>query len=114
MVTLQFENPNGLILWGLAMEDVCTFYGRLAYFMAVWLILWPFGLFYGRLAYFMAIGYIFWTFGLFFPVLVYCTKKTLATLVRTTQRAGNGGCCCGGLKATASSSAAKEMSNLKL
>jgi hypothetical protein len=28
-----------------------------------------------------AIWYIFWSFGLFFPVLVFCTKKNLATLV---------------------------------
>jgi hypothetical protein len=28
----------------------------------------------------MAIWYILWSFGIFFPVLVFCTKKNLATL----------------------------------
>jgi hypothetical protein len=28
------------------------------YFMAIWYILWPFGIFYGHLVYFMAIWYI--------------------------------------------------------
>jgi hypothetical protein len=28
----------------------------------------------------MAIWYILWSFGTFFPVLVFCTKKNLATL----------------------------------
>jgi hypothetical protein len=27
------------------MEDVGIFYGRLVYFMAIWYILWPFGIF---------------------------------------------------------------------
>jgi hypothetical protein len=44
-------------------------------------ILRPFGLFYGNLKHFMAIGYILWSFGIFFPVLVFCTKKNLATLL---------------------------------
>jgi hypothetical protein len=38
------------------------------YFMAIWSILWPFGIFYGHLVY-------------IFPVLVCCTKENLATLV---------------------------------
>jgi hypothetical protein len=29
---------------GLAMEDVGIFYGHLVYFMAIWYILWPFGI----------------------------------------------------------------------
>jgi hypothetical protein len=46
-----------------------------------WYILWPFGLFYGHWKYFMAIRYILWYFGIFFPVLVFWTKKNLASLV---------------------------------
>jgi hypothetical protein len=32
--------------------------------MAIWYILWPFGIFYGHLVYFMAIWYIFSRFGM--------------------------------------------------
>jgi hypothetical protein len=35
------------------------------------------------LVYFVAIWYIIWLFGIFLPVLVCCTKKNLATLVET-------------------------------
>jgi hypothetical protein len=35
---------------------------------------------YGHWKYFMAIWYILWWFGIFFPVLVCYTKKNLATL----------------------------------
>jgi hypothetical protein len=42
-------------------------------FMAVWNILRTFGIFYEILVHFVLIWYIF-------PVLVYCTKKNLATL----------------------------------
>jgi hypothetical protein len=45
-------------------------------------ILWPFDIFYGQLANFMAIRNILWSFGIFFLVLVCCTKKNLATLIR--------------------------------
>jgi hypothetical protein len=31
----------------------------------------------------MAIYYILWSFGIFFSVLVYCTKNNLATLLRS-------------------------------
>jgi phosphotransferase system glucose/maltose/N-acetylglucosamine-specific IIC component len=48
------------------MEDVGIFYGPLANFTANWYILLLFG--------------IFWSFGVCFPVLVYFTKKNLATL----------------------------------
>jgi hypothetical protein len=50
------------------MEDVCIFDGQLVYFMV-------------NLVYLLAIWYIKWLFGIFFPVLVYCTKKNMATLV---------------------------------
>jgi hypothetical protein len=44
-------------------------------------VLWPFGIFYGQLVNSMAIWYILWSFGKFFLVLVFCTKKNLATLL---------------------------------
>jgi hypothetical protein len=47
------------------------FYGHLVYFMAIWYILWPFGIFYGHLVYFMAISYILWPFRIFYGHLVY-------------------------------------------
>jgi uncharacterized membrane protein YiaA len=50
-----------------------------------WSILRPFGLFYGYLVYFVTLWYIFSLFGTFFPVLVYCTMKNLATLVRVVR-----------------------------
>jgi hypothetical protein len=31
----------------------------------------------------MAIWYILWSFGIFFPVLVFCTEKNPATLSQT-------------------------------
>jgi hypothetical protein len=34
----------------------------------------------------MAICYILWSFGIFLPILVFCTKKNLATLVVDTKR----------------------------
>jgi hypothetical protein len=43
----------------------------LVYFMAIWYILWLYGIFYGHLVYFMAIWYILWLFGIFFGHLVY-------------------------------------------
>jgi hypothetical protein len=51
------------------------------YFMAIWYILWSFGIFCGHLVYFEVIWYILGSFGIFFPVLVSCTKKNLATLI---------------------------------
>jgi hypothetical protein len=66
---------------GLSTEDFGIFYGHLAYFMAIWYILWPFGIFYGHLVYFMAIWYILWQLGIFFPVLECCTLKNLATVL---------------------------------
>jgi hypothetical protein len=48
------------------MEDVGTFYGHLVHFTAFCYILWTFGRICGNLVY--------------FHVLVFCTKKNLATL----------------------------------
>jgi hypothetical protein len=50
----------------------------LHYFMAIMNIVMQFGIFYGHVA-------KRWQVGLFPPVLVYCVKKNLATLVRTPQ-----------------------------
>jgi hypothetical protein len=49
------------------MEDVGIFYGHLVHFTVFCYILWTF-------SNFVVIGYIF-------PVLVFCTKKNLATMV---------------------------------
>jgi hypothetical protein len=59
------------------------FCGHLLYFMVIWNILWSFGIFCGHLVYLMAMWNILWAFGIFvvFPFLVCCTKKNLATLV---------------------------------
>jgi hypothetical protein len=43
------------------------------------------GIFDGHSVYFVAIWYIFWQFGINFPVLVFCTKKNLPPLPRSTQ-----------------------------
>jgi hypothetical protein len=59
--------------------------------MAIKSILLPFCIFCCHLVYLTAILYILWTFdipilwlfGKFFPVLVRCTKKSLATLIVT-------------------------------
>jgi hypothetical protein len=48
----------------------------LIYFRSFWNILWTFGIFYYHLVLFVFIWYIF-------PVLLSCTKKNLATLLRT-------------------------------
>jgi hypothetical protein len=42
----------------------------LVYFIAIWYILWPFGIFCGHLVYFVAIWYILWPFGIFCGHLV--------------------------------------------
>jgi hypothetical protein len=52
------------------MEDFDIFFGHSVYFKPIWYILWPFGTFYGHLV--------------FFPILVCCTRKTLATLVTSS------------------------------
>jgi hypothetical protein len=46
----------------------------LVYCMAIWFIVWPFGIFCRHLVYLMVIWHIF-------PDLVCCTKKNLATSV---------------------------------
>jgi hypothetical protein len=53
MVCFQTKNPKfGLILEGLAMENLGIFYDHLVYFTAIGNMLWPFGVFCGHLVYF--------------------------------------------------------------
>jgi hypothetical protein len=53
------------------MEDDGLFYSHLVYFTAIWHILWPF--------------YIFFVLWYIFPLLVYCKKKDLATLLESSD-----------------------------
>jgi hypothetical protein len=67
MAYFQTRNPNlGKFSRGRAMVDVGIFSGHLVNFNDIWYILWPLGISYGYLVH--------------FPVLVWCTKKNLATL----------------------------------
>jgi hypothetical protein len=43
---------------------------HLVYYMAIWYIIWPFGILYGHLVYYMAIWYIWCSFGIFYPHVV--------------------------------------------
>jgi hypothetical protein len=61
------KSQFGLILEGLAMDNLGIFYDNLVYFKAVENILWPFGIFCGNLVYFPP----FWYFG----------QRNLATLL---------------------------------
>jgi hypothetical protein len=45
---------------------------------------WPFGQFSCHLEYFMALWYILWSFGIFSPVLVHFTTKKSGTLAEKT------------------------------
>jgi hypothetical protein len=58
----------------------------LVYFMTFWYFM---ANFYNKLkviiCYNLDICYIVWSFGIYFPVLVYCTKKNLATLMLTCK-----------------------------
>jgi hypothetical protein len=51
--------PIWVILEGLAMEDVGTFYGHLVYFVVIWYILLPFGKFYGYLLTFSSLVFFY-------------------------------------------------------
>jgi hypothetical protein len=64
MVCFQTKNPNLGKFWR-AFE-----WKMLVYFMAIWNILWPFGIIYGHLEYFMAIWYNLWPFGIIYGHLV--------------------------------------------
>jgi hypothetical protein len=65
MVHFQTKNPN-LGKFGRVLQ-----LNVLVYLMAIWYILWTFGIFYGHLVYFMDIWYILWAFGIFYEHLVY-------------------------------------------
>jgi hypothetical protein len=67
MVCFQTKNPNlGKFLEGLAMEEDGISYRHLVYFRVFCYMSWTFGTVRGNLV--------------FFPILVFCTKKNLATL----------------------------------
>jgi hypothetical protein len=65
MVYFQTENPT--------LGKLCRFmqWKMLVYFMAIWYILWPFGIFYSTLVYVTANWYILWPIGIFYGNLVY-------------------------------------------
>jgi hypothetical protein len=65
------KSKFGLILEGLVMEEVAMFYGLLVHFTVFRYILWTFGVVRGTLVY--------------FSVLVFRTKKNLATLCPMTK-----------------------------
>jgi hypothetical protein len=63
------KNPNFGILWkaDLGMESFGTLHGNLAHFVIIWYVVWHF-------QHFAAVWSIL-------PILVYCTKENLATLI---------------------------------
>jgi hypothetical protein len=72
MVCFQTKNPNLGKFWR-ALD-----WKMFIYFVAIWNILWRFGIVYEHLVHFVFIWYII-------TVLVSCTNKNLATLLRTVQ-----------------------------
>jgi hypothetical protein len=56
----------------------------LVYFMATW----PTYLLYRTFGTFLAIWYLLWLFVMYFPVLVFCIKKNLATLIQSCRLFG--------------------------
>jgi hypothetical protein len=64
MACFQTKNPN----LGKFCRDLQ--WKMLIYFMAIWYILWLFGIFCGYVVYFVAIWYILWLFGIFCGYLV--------------------------------------------
>jgi hypothetical protein len=85
MVSFQTKNLNLGKFWRVLEWKI------LLYFMAVWSVLWSFGILCGHLVYFIVIWYILWSFGKFSTVLVRCTKKNLATLQQRCVLADFGG-----------------------
>jgi hypothetical protein len=65
MVYFQTKYPNVSKFWRVKQWKMSV------YFMAIWYILWPFGIFYDHLVYVMAFWYILWPFGIFYGLLVY-------------------------------------------
>jgi hypothetical protein len=75
MVCFQTKNTNlDKLRRVLLKENLGIFYDKLVYFTAIRNILWPFGI------------CSLWSFGIFLPVLVFCTKKNLATLFQNLDR----------------------------
>jgi hypothetical protein len=70
MVYFQTKNPN--------LGKFCSAldWKMLIYFMAIWNILWTFGIFYGHLGYFMTIWYILSSFGNFFRFWYNILRKS--------------------------------------
>jgi hypothetical protein len=68
MVYFRTKNPNLGKFW-MALE-----WKMFVYFMVIWNILRPFGIPYGQ-------EVMLWSFDKIFPILVYCVKKNLATLL---------------------------------
>jgi hypothetical protein len=62
-IFLNQKSKIGYILEGLGIDNVGILCGHFEYFKTIWYISWP--------------------FGIFSPVLVCCTKKNLATLIRS-------------------------------
>jgi hypothetical protein len=65
MVYFQTKNPNLGKLWRVLKWNMSVYY------VAIWSILWSFGVFYRHLVYFMVIWYMLWTFLTFYGHLVY-------------------------------------------
>jgi hypothetical protein len=76
MESLQTKNMYlfGHILEGLKMENIGALCGHLYHFTSIWVIAY------------LIDGYVMWLSGIFSPVLVCCTKETLATLVVTEDK----------------------------
>jgi hypothetical protein len=77
-IYFKAKNPNLGKFWAVLQWKMWIyyaylvyFYDYLVYFMAIWYILWPFGIFYCHLVYFTAIWYILLPFGNIFGHLVY-------------------------------------------
>jgi hypothetical protein len=78
-------------LEGLEIENVGIFCIRLEYFTGILVYFYPFGIFCDKSIYLVVLWYIFRElFIIFLPVLVYYTKKNLATLIGVFLAQTNG------------------------
>jgi hypothetical protein len=69
MAYFQTKNPNLGKFWMVMQWNMLVYFMTISSIVAIWYILWPFGILQGYLVH--------------FPVLVCCTKKNLATLLTT-------------------------------
>jgi hypothetical protein len=85
MVCFQTRNDNfgTLYVEGRIMEKFMSIW--YTYYMAVWYIIWPFGILYGHLVYNMAIWYIIWPFGILYGHLVYYMAINMVYFSRVGQ-----------------------------